>query len=123
MTGNTMKKKEKISPSGIITIAILLSLAGANAVWFIINGHGGALIALVFYLVVSFLCLRNRHFLSGVIAGIFGFGIHIYELFVQGATELTGIDQVLFYANLILPIPLTFTSYLASHKEQRGHEE
>jgi len=114
-----MKKKEKISPSGIITIAILLSLAGANAVWFIISGHGGALIALVFYLVVSFLCLRNRHFLSGVIAGIFGFGIHIYELFVHGIVELTEIDQVFFYANLILPIPLIFTNYLVSRKKLR----
>jgi len=123
MKGNTMKKKEKISPSGIITIAILLSLAGANAVWLIIRGHGGALIALVFYSVVSFLCLRRRHFGAGVIAGIFGFGIHLYELFAKGTTELIGIDQVLFYANLILPIPLTFTSYLASRKETPWREE
>lgn len=118
-----MKKKGKISPSGIITIAFLLSLAGANAVWLIISGHGGTLIALVFYSVVSFLCLRSRHFRAGVIAGIFGFGIHIYELFVLGTTEFIGIDQVFFYANLILPIPLTFTSYLASRKEPPGHEE
>ena len=112
-----MKKKEKISTSGIITIALLLSLVSVNAVWLIIRGHGGALIALVFYSVVSFLCIRSRHFNAGVIAGIFGFGIHIYELFVKGTTELIGIDRVLFYANLILPIPLTFTSYLASRKE------
>jgi len=118
-----MKKKEKISPSGIITIAFLLSLVGVNAVWLIIRGHGGALIALVFYSVVSFLCLRRRHFGAGVIAGIFGFGIHLYELFVKGTTELIGIYQVLFYANLILPIPLTFTSYLASRNEPPLHEE
>ena len=96
---------------------------GTNVVWLIISGHGGALIALVFYLVVSFLCLRNRHFRAGVIAGIFGFVIHIYELFVQGTTELMGIDQVFFYANLVLPIPLIFTSYLASRKEPPEHEE
>ena len=118
-----MKKKDKISPSGIITIALLLSLAGINAVWLIIRGHGGALIALVFYSVVSFLCLRSRHFGAGVIAGIFGFGIHIYELFVKGTAELIGIDQVFFYANFILPIPLTFTSYLASRNELPLHEE
>jgi hypothetical protein len=117
MTGSTMKKKEKIPTSGIITIALLLSLVGVSAVWLIIRGHGGALIALVFYSVVSFLCLRSRHFGAGVIAGIFGFGIHIYELFVKGTAELIGIDQVFFYVNLILPIPLTFTSYLASRKE------
>ena len=55
-----MKMKKKISASGIITIAFLLSLAGANAVWLIISGHRGALIALVFYSVVSFLCLSSN---------------------------------------------------------------
>ena len=109
-----MKKKENISPSGIITIAILLSLAGVNAVWSIISGHGGVWIALVFYLVVSFLCIRHRHFHAGVIAGIVGFGIHVFELYVLGTNELTGIDQVFFFTNLILPVPLIFTSYLAS---------
>jgi len=79
--------------------------------------------ALVFYAVVSFLCLRSRHFRVGVIVGLFGLGIHIYELCVLGTTELIGIDQVFFYTNLILPIPLTFTSYLASRKEPPLHEE
>jgi len=114
-----MKNKEKFSSSGIITIAFLLSLVGVNAVWLIMSGHGGTFIALVFYSVVSFLCIRNRHFGAGVIAGIFGFGIHLYELFVKGTAELIGIDQVFFYANLILPIPLTFTSYLASREEPK----
>lgn len=117
MTGNTTKKMEKIPTSGIITIAVLLTLVGVNVVWLIASGHGGALIALIFYSVVSFLCIRSRHFNAGVIAGIFGFGIHLYELFVKGTAELTGIDQMFFYANLILPIPLTFTSFLASRKE------
>ena len=95
---------------------MLLSLAGTNVIWLITSRHGGALIALLFYSAVAFLCLRNRHFQSGVIAGIFGFGIHIFELLVQGTSKLIGIEQVFFYLNLVLPIPLTFTSYLASRK-------
>ncbi len=118
-----MKRKEKILPSGIISIAFLISLAVANAVWLIVSWHGGAFIALAFYSVMSFLCLRRRHFQAGVIAGIIGFGIHIYELFVLGTSELVGIDHVFFYANLILPIPLTITSYLASRKGSDGQEE
>ena len=117
-----MKKKEKIPTSGIITIAILLSLVGVNAVWLIIRGHGGALIALAFYSVVSFLSIRSRHFSAGVIAGILGFGIHLYELFIKGTAELIGIDQVFFFANLILPIPLTFTSFITSRKEPPKRE-
>ena len=112
-----MKKKKKISPSGVITIALLLTLAAVNAVWLIASWHGGAFIALGFYSVISFLCLRRQHFQAGVIAGIIGFGIHIFELFVLGTSELTVLDQVFFYANLVLPLPLTITSYLASRKE------
>lgn len=117
-----MREQEKYSPSGIISIALLLILVGVNAVWLIVSRHGGSLIALMFYVVVSFLCIKSRHFRAGVIAGIFGFGIHFYELFVHGTTELIGIDRIFFYANLILPIPLTFTSYLASRMEPPEHE-
>ena len=112
-----MKKKEKISPSGVITIALLLTLAAVNAVWLIASWHGGAFIALGFYSVISILCLRRQHFQAGVIAGIIGFGIHIFELFVPGTSELTVLDQVFFYTNLVLPLPLTITSCLASRKE------
>lgn len=120
MTGNT---KKKISTSGIITLTFLLSLIVINVIWLIIRVHGGVLMAIVFYAVVFFLCFRSRHFGAGVIAGIFGFGIHIYELLVKGTTELTGIEQVFFYANLIFPIPITLTSYLSSRKELPEHED
>jgi len=94
-----------------------------NAIWLIVSWHGGALIALAFYSVISFLCLRKQHFQAGVIAGILGFGIHLYEFFVLGTSELTGIVQVFFYANLILPVPLTIISYLASCKGSNGTAE
>ena len=123
MTGIKMKKKDKISPSGIISIAFLFSLALGNSVWLILSWHGGALIALVFYSVITFLCFRNHHFQAGVIAGIIGFGIHLFELFALDPSELHEIDQIFFYTNLILPIPLVITSYLASRKESNGHEE
>jgi len=115
-TGYVMNKKERISPSGLITLLLLLSLVGTNVIWLITSSHGGALVALIFYSAVAFLCLRNQHFQSGVIAGIFGFGIHIFELLVQGTSKLIGIEQVFFYLNLFLPMPLTLTSYLASRK-------
>ena len=117
MTVNTKTTKEKISLGGIITIALLLTLVCTNAFWLIISWNGGPLIALVFYLVISFRCLKGRHFYAGIIAGILGVGIHIFELFAYGIVKLTEIDQVFFCANLILPIPLIYTSYLASRKK------
>jgi hypothetical protein len=105
---------EKKTPSGIITIVLLLSLVVGNAVWLILSWHGGVLIALAQYLVVSYLCLRKGHFQAGVIAGIVGFGIHLFELLKLGTSQLTGIEQIFFYANLILPVPLIITSYLTT---------
>ena len=118
-----MKKEGKFSLSGIIAIALLLALVMANAVWLIVSWHGGASIALLFYIVILFLCLRRQHFQGGIIAGVIGFGIHLFELIVLGTSQLTGMDHVFFYANLILPIPLTITSYLASRKGVIGQEE
>jgi hypothetical protein len=112
-----MNEKRAISLSGYIAIALLLVLAGINAAWMIMSSRGGTLIALAFYLIVAFLCLAMRHFRAGVIAGIFGFGIHAYEWFAWDTAALTGMEQVLFYANLVLPIPLAITSALASRKE------
>jgi len=117
-----MKKEGKFPLSGIIAIALLLTLVMANAVWLIVSWHGGALIALFFYIVISFLCLRRQHFQEGIIAGVLGFGIHLFELIVLGTNQLTGMEHVFFYANLFLPIPLAITSYLASRQKSIGEE-
>jgi len=115
-----MKRGEPYSLSGILTIALLLSLAGSNAIWLLVRWRGGVFIAFVFYAVVSFLCLKRHHFDAGVIAGILGFGIHAYEFFMPGTTEFVGMDRFLFYANLILPVPLAVISYLASREGSDG---
>ncbi len=114
---------DKKNTSAIVTIVLLFSLTATNALWLIVNWQGGPLIALAFYLVISLLCAFKRHYQAGVIAGIIGFAIHIIELLRLGTNQLAGIDQFLFYTNLILPIPLIITSYLASRKESAGTPE
>jgi hypothetical protein len=116
-----MKHKEKASLSAAISIAVLICLALINALWVIRSGYGGALIAFVFYLVIAFLCVWRRHFEAGIIAGVLGFCIHLFELFIQGSQELVGVDLLFFYANLILPIPLAITSYLETRKAKPYH--
>jgi len=123
MADEIMKKETTYSVSGIVAIVFLLSLAGVNAIWLMVRWHGGTFIAFVFYAVLFFLCLRRRHFEAGVIAGIFGFGIHAYEFFVPGTTAFMGMDRIFFYANLILPVPLTVASYVASRKVSDGLAE
>jgi hypothetical protein len=111
-----MKHKETASISGAISIAILISLALVNALWAIRSGYKGALIASGFYLLIAVLGIWRRHFEAGIIAGIFGFFLHLFELFFQGTQALVGVDLLSFYANLILPIPLAITSYLETRK-------
>ena len=106
---------KKITSSTAVMI-LLISLAVVNAIWLIVNWHGGPLIALAFYLVASVLCLKKQHFQAGAFAGIIGFGIHLFELIGSGTSRLTGITEILFYMNLILPILLSITSYLASRR-------
>ena len=114
--------KKSNTSAGVATI-ILLSLAAVNALWLMINWQGGALIALAFYLAITYLFLSKQHFQAGVIAGVIGFGVHLLELLRPGASQLIGFEQVLFYANLILPLPLLITSYLASRKGSDGLTE
>jgi apolipoprotein N-acyltransferase len=109
-----MRKKK--NTAAVVAIIILLVLALTNGVWLIVNWQGGALIALALYLFISLLFISKQHFQAGVIAGVMGFGIHLIELFGSGTSQLNGIERVFFYANLILPIPLIITSYLASPK-------
>ena len=96
-----------------ITIGILVVLVGANAIWTVISKHPGSLIALIFYALVAFLCWQRSHFEAGVIGGVLGLGIHLYELLFQGIEKLEGIDSGLFFLNLLLPILLICFGYRA----------
>ena len=103
-----------IISSKIITIIILFILMLSNAVWTVSSGYAGPFIAMIFYALVAFLCWRKKHFQAGIIAGILGFGIHLYELIFRGIKELEGIYLAIFYINLIFPILLVYFSYKAN---------
>jgi len=109
-------KKPHHSSVAKMTIGILVVLVGVNAVWAVTMELSGPVIALLFYAFVTFLCWRRSHFQAGIISGILGLGIHVYELIFQDLGRLDGFDLGLFYANIVLPIPLTYFSYQA-HRE------
>ena len=103
-----------ISSTKTITIIILFFLILSNAVWAVSSGYAGPFIAMILYALVAFLCWRKKHFQAGMIAGFFGFGIHLYELIFRGIKELEGIYLAIFYINLIVPILLVCFSYRAN---------
>ncbi len=109
-------RKHLSSSAEKITIGILIVLAGINAVWAIIGEYSGPLMAVFFYTIVTLLCWRRSHFQAGIIGGVFGLGIHVYELIFQDMGRLNEIALVFFCANIILPIPLMYFSYKA-HRE------
>ena len=96
-----------------LTLSILLALVITNAVWIVVSEYAGPVIALVVYVLVTFLCWHRNHLQSGIIAGIVGICIHAYEFISWGLEGLIALDLGLLLANLILPIPLIYFSYRA----------
>ena len=104
-----------------ITIAVLLILVTANAIYVGISDYFGPIIALILYGVVGFIVWRFNHFQAGIIAGALGLVIHIYELVPVGLADMGLLNQFLFMINLILPIPLIYFSYKSG--KQHGMEK
>jgi len=91
-------KKPHHSSVAKMTIGILVVLVGVNAVWAVTMELSGPVIALLFYAFVTFLCWRRSHFQAGIISGILGLGIHVYELIFQNLGRLGGFDLVSCHA-------------------------
>jgi len=119
-----MSDKKPLSSSvKKITIGILIALVGINIIWAITLEHSGPVIALLFYVFITFLCWRRRHFQAGIIGGVFGLGIHVYELIFQSLERIVGMEMYLFYANIVIPIPLIYFSYKAHRETNRQVSE
>jgi hypothetical protein len=98
----------------VIAQAILITLVGVNFAWYVISKQSGSLVGLIFYSVIFFLCWRKSDFRAGITAGVIGFGVHLYELVFLGISAFQLLDTIIFYLNLVLPIPLAYISYRAS---------
>ena len=100
--------------AGKIVIIILLILIITNSVWLFISEFSGPLIALIFYAIITYLCIYKKHFQAGIIAGIMGFSIHIFKLIFHNDANLSGIEYVFFLINLFFPVALVYFSYRAN---------
>ena len=99
---------------GIIVLIILILLAGINAIGGILYGYSGPFIAFIFYLIIAFLCWKKSHFQAAIIAGLFGFAVHLYEIFFSDINDANGINRGFLYVNLLLPILLIYFGYKAN---------
>jgi hypothetical protein len=103
--------------SSNISITILIVLVITNAVYVTITDYFGPIIALVLYGLVSFVFWRLKHCQAGIIAGILGFGVHIYEIIAFGLADIRTLTLSLLITNLLLPVPLVYFSYKAYRQE------
>lgn len=94
-----------------IVILILFSLIITNIIWLTISRFSGPFIGLLFYIIITFLYWQKGNYEAGVIGGVIGFGIHICELLFKSLSGFSAFESVLFFINLILPIPLIYFSY------------
>jgi hypothetical protein len=95
----------------VLPLGILIILIGVNAAWYVFSKQSGSLVALIFYSVIFFLCWRMLDFRAVIIAGSIGFGVHLYEWVFLDFSEFQLPDTLLFYLNLVLPIPLAYFGY------------
>ena len=89
-----------------------------NAVWFAISLQSGASMAMILYAFILFFCWRMANYRAGVIAGLLGFGVHLYELLFDPPVDFLLLDWICFYLNLFLPLALVYFSYRA-YRSQR----
>ena len=101
-----------------ITIGILISLIITNIIWLATSKYPGSFIGVLFYGVMTFIFWRKSHFQAGIIGGIMGLVVHIYELIFNNITKLGLLDSGFFFINLILPLPLIYFSY-KTYKESK----
>jgi hypothetical protein len=95
----------------VLTLGILIILIAVNATWVVFSKQSGSLVALIFYSVIFFLCWRMLDFRAVIIAGLIGFGVHVCEWVFLDFSEFQSLDTLLFYVNLVLPIPLAYFGY------------
>ncbi len=96
-----------------ITISVLAILVSINVVWFLIGQHSGSFWGFIAYSIILVLCMRQNEFRAGVIVGLTGFGVHLFEWATAGIDNLLLPDSLFLFSNLLLPILLTYSSYRA----------
>jgi hypothetical protein len=107
-----MEKSSSKFSSRTLTLTLLITLALMNAVWSFLSSWGGATLASTLYAIVA-LRWYLKDYISAAIAGVLGFGIHLYLLLVHPLEDLRVYESVFFYLNILLPIPIASLGFLA----------
>jgi hypothetical protein len=106
----------------------LAALALVDVLWALGSGRASPLIGGIAFAVVALLVGIRSEFRAGLIAGIVGVAIHVFELVFHGLRGLGVLEASLFAANLCLSVVVAVCSWsalrnaaaLGSTKERGG---
>ena len=94
-----------------LAVGSLAALALVDGTWALASGRASPLIAAVAFGVVAALVGIKNEFRAGLIVGIVGVAIHAFELIFHGLRGLSVLEEVLFAANVCLPIVVAVCSW------------
>jgi len=92
-------------------VTSLAGLALVDVVWALDSGRAGPLIGGVAFAVVAALVGIRSEFRAGLVVGIAGVAIHLFELVFHGLRGLGVLEASLFAANLCLSVVVTVCSW------------
>jgi hypothetical protein len=99
------------SPLAWAILGLLAALVATNAVFLILQGTGGPLIGIVFYLVLFALTWRGqrRDHRTVMVGALMGLAVHVAEVIVLGWSAY----PVPMALNLVLPAALALAAWTA----------
>lgn len=93
-----------------IIIGLLLALALLNVAWLVLSSTGDPSTFALLYALAAWIVGRKNYFFAAMAMAIVGLLLHAYEWAIGRILLDTLIDQLFFFANLLLPLPLLILS-------------
>jgi hypothetical protein len=94
-----------------VVVGSLAGLAVVDCAWALTSGRGSPLLGAVGFAVVAVLVALRNEFRAGLVIGIAGFAIHLFELVFHGLRGLGIVEGALFAVNLCLSAVIAAASW------------
>ena len=93
-----------------LIIGLLLALAVINVAWLVLSSTGDSSTFALLYALAAWVVGRINYFFAAMAMAIVGMLIHAYEWAINRITLDAFVDQLFFFTNLLLPLPLLILS-------------
>lgn len=93
-----------------IVVGLLLTLAVLNVAWLVLSFTGDSSTFALLYTLAAWVVGKKNYFFAAMAMALVGILLHSYEWAINRITLDNAVDQLFFFANLLLPLPLLFCS-------------